>query len=121
MIHRTVMESSDDGFDDIVTPWLFHSRLDSFFIKLPDDGTNTDPLFPKTLDQLKCGVFFGVFDDLALEIAEAKRRPCIHLPMALTPPLKRNWVLRTEILFVFLEALPDGMPFQSGLGFNVTD
>jgi hypothetical protein len=121
MFHRTVLETSDNGFDDIVTPWLFHPRLDSFFIKFAHDGTYARALFPKTLDQLKCGVFFGVFNDLALEIAKSKRRPCIHLPMALTPPLKRNWVLRTEILFVFLEALPDGMPFQSGLGFNVTD
>ncbi len=121
MIHRTVLKSSDDGFDDIVTPWLFHSRLDSFFIKFAHDGTNARALFPKTLDQLKCGVFFRVLDDLALEIAEPKWWPCIHLPMALTPPLKRNWILRTEILLVFLEALPNGMPFQSGLSFNVTD
>ncbi len=46
MVHGTILKASDNGLDDIVTPWLFHSGLDPLVIELPDDGTDAHALFP---------------------------------------------------------------------------
>lgn len=84
MIYGPILKAADDGLDNIVAPWFFHSGLDPVVIELPDNGTDTHTLCPEALDQLERGEFFGIFDYLSLEIAEAKWWPRAHLSVTLT-------------------------------------
>jgi hypothetical protein len=104
---HAALDAANNRLYDIVAPRLFHPGLDALGFKPADYGTDRRTLFHQILNQEKSRVLDGIFDDPALEIAEAIRRPRFRLPPALPPSVKGNRVLRAELLLVGLERLPD--------------